>query len=267
MAQKKNIRKNRKPTAAKKAAVRKPIKTFTKMVNQVIQSKAEDKQTFHTSGSSLLLFNSAISVVGDMLQVMPGMIKGINENERIGEKVMGKSLSVRGHVMLPTINRGIEEPGVSNVICRLFCVSLKSKSLFTDAIGTSVPLQSLLLKGGAATGFTGLLSDIYAPVNRNIFTVHYDKKFYLSQDYINTLGAATTGIVSVNTREAVKFFNFQVKCKQVMKYDDSQATGTYPVNFAPIMLLGYSFLDGSAPDTISTNVGMCYDTIFTYEDQ
>lgn len=150
----------------------------------------------------------------------------------------------------------------------MMIVSLKTTQSFQDAQTLSSKIGTLLLKGGTTTSFAGNLQDLYAPINRNVFTVHHDKKFYLRQDYINTIGAAAPSTtINQDISKTVKFFNLSVKCRgRILKYDEDVGSDLLPNNFAPFILLGYSYLDGSSPDTISTKVGLCYDSVFKYED-
>jgi len=245
----------------------KPSTNFIKAVRKIIDSNQETKQAFHTTGPSLVLYNSGIDSSGDMSQILPAISQGLDANNRIGEQIRAKSLNVKGYIRL-NVNDVAESTKLTNVIVRMMVVSLKVRSAFPDAQGSTAQLQSLLKKGGTTTGFSGVLSDIYAPINTDLWTVHHDKKFYLSQSYVNVTGASPpTATIAQDISKTVKFFNFNVKCKnKVLKYDEDTASNIYPTNFAPMILLGYSYLDGSSPDVLLTNVGLSYDSVLNYED-
>lgn len=248
-----------------------PSKSFVRNVKQVVKSLTETKQAFHNSGNSLTFFNSGIDSAGDMLQVVPNIAQSVADNGRIGDQIRSQRLNIRGYLKL-NINAASGTAGDSttlpNVIARLMVVSIKSRSNYADASAGVGFLSTLLKKGGTTVGFTGLLSDINAPINRDVFTVHADRKFYLNQDYVNAIGASVPSqYLAQNIKNTVKFFNINVKCKnKLLKYDEDVAGGTQPTNFAPMLLLGYSYLDGSSPDTLSTNLGMQYITTLSYED-
>lgn len=257
----------RKRRVSKKTA----SKAFVRNVKQIVSSLQETKQAFHNSGNSLTFFNSGIDSAGDMLQVIPTISQSVLDNGRIGDQIRAKSLNIRGYLKL-NINAASGTAGDSttlpNVIARLMVVTIKSRLNYPDAAGAPVFLNTLLKKGGTTVGFTGLLSDINAPINTDVFTVHADRKFYLNQSYVNSIGASVPSqYLAQDIRNTVKFFNLRVRCKnKLLKYDEDVGSGIYPSNFAPIMLLGYSYLDGSSPDTLSTNLGMQYVTTLNYED-
>jgi len=244
-----------------------PSRNFIKAVQKIINSENETKQAFHTTGNSLIMYNSGVDSTGDFTQILPAITQGLDAHQRIGQQIKAKSLNVKGYVKL-NVFEGTESKAHTNVIVRMMVVSLKVRSNFSDMVNSTGSLASLLKKGGATSGFTGVLSDIYAPINTDLWTVHHDKKFYLSQSYTNAIGASPPSTtVTQDISKTVKFFNFNVKCKnKVLKYDEDTGSDIYPTNFAPVILLGYSFLDGSSPDTLSTNLGLCYDSILNYED-
>lgn len=258
--------KNKKPQ--RKKAMRKPTSTFKKMVQSVISQDVETKMAYYSqSNSSLTGFNSGINSTGDYLRLVPLISKGTADNERVGNQVKAQALSVRGY-MRATINSnsGIGT-GLPQMVVRVFCVSLKEKSAWNNITSSTTPLTSLLDKGGTTTAWTGILSDIYAPVNRNIFTVHDDKLYYLTQSQLIGQPDATDPVIATDTREAVRFFKFNIKCKdKLIRYDDIIESGTSPTNFNPFLLIGYAYLSGEAPDTVSTNLYTNYITTFKYED-
>lgn len=257
----------RKYVSARKA-VRKARKTnFVKAVKAVINSQSEDKIAYHSSGSSLVMFNSGIDSTGDMLQLIPNIVKGTDVNERIGDSLTAKSLNVRGYLKLNT-NDIIDGTKLPSVVARVMIVSLKYRKSYTDSL-YAYPLGGLLKKGGTTTSFSGLISDLNAPINRDLFTVHHDRKFYLNQSFMATPQGTTfaSTIVATDIKNTVKFFNFNIKCKgKKLRYDSYIGNDIQPTNFNPIMLIGYSYLDGSTPDSVSTNLGVQYQADFSFED-
>lgn len=235
-------------------------KGLVRDVKQIISSLTETKQAWYSTGDSLVKCNSGIDSTGDMFQVIPNITQSTADNGRIGDQVRAKSLNIKGFVKMD-IGTPLNGTAIPTVLCRMMVVSLKSKPNYTEASSSSAPLASLLKKGGVTTNFNGYLRDIYAPINTDLFTIHHDRKFYLRQDYNN--GAAGPMDIS----RTIKFFNLPVRCKnRLLKYDSAVSSGLLPTNFGPMILFGYTFLDGSAPDSVSTRLGIQYDTIFNYED-
>lgn len=266
-----NLKIGRKARKSNKKKV-KPSKNLTKAVDQIIKKRAEPKEAWTTSGNSLVQFNSSIDNTSEMLLVVPSLVENAEDNGRVGDQVTMRSLKISGYLKFG-VNSGSSAEFLNDVttfphvIARLFVVSLKIRSNYQDAIGTATFLSSLLKKGGTTAAFTGVLSDIYAPVNTDLFTVHHDKKFYLSQDFINSQGASIPSQYMVqNVRDTVKFFSLSMKCKNKKLIYDDYTSSNQPTNYAPIMLLGYAYLDGSAPDNLNSRLGLHYSTVMTYDD-
>lgn len=244
----------------------KPSKSLTNAVKKIISAQAETKQAYVApSSDSLTTFNSGINSTGDMLQVIPSISKGVNENERIGDEIMAQKINIRGHIRY-TPQNAVNDAGRGNIAVRLMILTLKSRPSYPDAQGSSSFLGRLLRKGGTASTFTGILSDLYADVNRQLFTVHKDKIFYLNQPMM--IQPPTSGLSSgfQDLQNIVKFFNFNIKLKKKYMYDDSVNGGIAPTNSGPFMVLGYVYLNGATPDTVSTNVGLHYISTLDYED-
>lgn len=261
-------RKAYRKTTAKKAVRKARKSNFVKAVKRVISSTVETKQAFMTSATnSLTLFNSGINAAGDMLQVLPNISQGTTDNSRIGDQIIAKKLNIKGYVKL-NVNDVMDSLTLPNVICRLMVISLKYRSAYPDSAGSSAPLAALLKKGGTTTNFSGNLSDIYADVNTDLWTVHADRKFYLNQSYVATPGAAPAqSIVSTDVSKTVKFFNINVNCRnKKLLYDGAVTSGLSPTNFAPMLVLGYAYLSGDVIDTVSANVGLHYISKFDFED-
>jgi len=258
----------RKKTTISKAIKRARKSNFVKAVKSVIHSQVEDKYAYHSQASSLTYFNSGIDSAGDMLQVIPNISRGSHDNERIGNSITAKWLNIKGYLKL-NVNDITDSTRLPAVYVRMFLVSPKYRKNYSDVIGSTSPLSSLLKKGGTTSGWTGLISDMYAKVNTELFTVHQERKFYLSQSYMATPvgGVLVSNPVASDVRNTVKFFNMSWKCKgKKLLYDAGIGSNVQPVNSSPILLIGYCYLDGSTADTLSTNLGVNYTTNFCYED-
>lgn len=259
-------KRSKRPRVARKTYRRRRT-ALTRRIKEVVQSLNEDKMAYTTTGNSLIKFNSGIDAVGDLIQILPNISQGVGENQRIGNEIRAKNLNVKGYVKLD-IGDIADNTAMPNVVVRMMILSMKVTQSYQDAQTLSSKIGTLLNKGGTTTAFAGNLQDIYAPINRNVFTVHHDKKFYLRQDFLNVIGAAPPSThVAQDISKTVKFFNLNVKCKgRVLRYDEDVGSDVLPSNFGPFLVLGYSYLDGSSPDTLSTKVGLCFDSVFTYED-
>lgn len=241
--------------------------SFARKVKQIVHSLTEDKHAYTTSGNALVKFNSTIDAVGDYQPIVPAIGQGSAENQRIGQRIIAKSLKIRGFVKLD-INEVNDGSKLPTVAVRLMVISMKHKPSYAEVTASATPLGTLLKKGGTTTGFLGTLSDLHAPINTDVFTVHHDKKFYLRQDFVNVTGPSPpTTILAQDISKTIKFFNLSVKCKgRKLMYDEDVSSDSFPVNFCPFLVLGYTYLDGSAADILDTKVGLSYDSQLTYED-
>lgn len=252
----------RKARNAKKLASR-PV--FKKAVKQIVSSMAEDKMAYHCpSEATLVNFNSVISAVGDYIQVMPSMTTGDEENQRQGDQITAKSLKVKGYLRFTPVQTA-GDIKFSQVGVRIFCLSLKKSSSWDLVSGSNSPLLSLLRRGGTTVGFSGQLSDLFNPVNTDLFTVHGNKVFYMTQN--NNSFATNVGYWSTEVKDQIKFFNFDIKMRnKKLIYDDNTNGGLLPTNSAPFLLVGYVYLNGSAGDSVVSNLGMYYQSVLRFED-
>lgn len=268
------IRKYRGKKRVVRRAVRKagPVRRakragFKKFVKKVVRSMAEKKQAYTSSGNALVMFNSGIDSTADIQPIIPAIGQGVDSNNRSGQSITATNLNIKGHIRL-NFNDVSDSTKLPNVMVRMMVLSIKPKATYGDVTASSAPLATLLRKGGTTVGFTGLLSDLYAPINTDVFTVHHDKKFHLSQSYLNGIGASIPSqYVAQDASKICRFFNLNVRCKnKVLKFDEDISSDSFPVNWSPFLVLGYSYLDGSSPDTVSTNVGLAYDSTLTFFD-
>lgn len=253
---------------SKRKAVRKAKSSnLVRKIKQVMSSLTETKQAYYNSGNTLTMFNSQVDATADLQQIVPNIANGVEDNQRVGQQIRAKGLNIRGYIKL-NINDVNDSTKLPAVVARMMVVSMKTAPNFNEAQAQAPKIGSLLKKGGTTVPFTGLLSDIHAPINTDVFTVHSDRKFYLNQSYVNATGVSPPStVLAQDVKNTVKFFNINVRCKnRLLKYDEDVSSDLLPTNFAPFILLGYSYLDGSAADTISTNLGLQYISTFNYED-
>lgn len=264
---------NRKAAKSSKKTVSKAITSakksnFAKAVKKVINAESETKQAFHrlTDNETLLMFNSQINSVGDMCQVIPNMDRGTQDNQRVGDQIKAQSLIIRGH-MRYNPSSAINDLGRANIAVRLMVLSIKARPSYATAKDSVNPLSSLLKKGGTTSSFAGYLSDLYADINTDIFTKHYNKVYYLNQQVYNQPATAGAQGGFQDLQNIIKFFKIKVPLKnKIFKYDDGIGSGLQPSNFGPFLVLGYVYLNGASPDSTTTSVGLYYDSMLNYQD-
>lgn len=264
-AKRRNVKKRPAKKTVKKAIKTNSNRIFEKKVLKVIHKQAENKEAWHTSGTSLIKFNSGINATGDYQRLVPFISQGTADNQRIGDQIRAQSMNLKGYIKFdvsldPALSLNNVAVGV-----RMMVLSLKNNLSWASLSSSATPLTNLLKKGGTTVGFTGLINDLMAPINTDLFTVHYNKVIYMNQSYVAY--STLAGYYSSDVKDLVRFFNIKIKCKnKLLKYDSGTDSGTLPTNFSPFLICGYSFLNGAGGDVVSTQLGLQYQTIFRYED-
>lgn len=206
----------------------------------------------HDSG--MVQYNSGISVAGDVQQIVPNMIQGDDTGNRTGNRVTAKNLSVKGHMIMSMAVSNIST-SIRIGVRQMILVSKRYAGLTDLQANVASHLPFLLKFGSTVQTFTGVISDLYLPINREVYTVLYDKVVYLTMDF----QATASGFQSVT--DSVKFFKMNVKCKnKVLTYEDTNLN--VPQNWNPFMCFGYAKLDGTAPD-VALNLALSAQSLST----
>lgn len=231
----------RKPASNMKALVRTVAK---KVVAQSLEDKYETRLSQSTGYPRL--YDSVITS-NDIYALMPAISQGTASNERVGDRIRPKRMRV--DFTLATNNA---ENSSLLVNARLFVLEDKSIKATLDLApiaGTQPgsPIGTELLSyGGINQGYTGLPSDDMARVNRERYTVIKDVK----RELIKAVGQGPIvsnsyiGGQTFVTGQSCYKFSVVIPTPAVLKY--SNALDTFPSNFAPFFVLGYSQPDGNA---------------------
>lgn len=240
--------------------IRKPGKVFTKAVQRIIHKDVETKQAFASLPSTA--FNSGITAVGDIQNLVPTITNGTGDNARIGDQIRGIKMVTKGAIVYSPSLGSFGSYANSRLAVRLMVIQPRYMSDYATIYANfSSWSNALLKKGGTTTGFSGTLSDLWAPINSDAIIKYYDKIHYIQGPY------ERTAVGGYQMLGSTKFFNISLKMRnKLLRYDANVSTGLQPTNYAPVLLCGYTHLDGSSPDTTSTAIVLQFDTIFSYED-
>lgn len=183
---------------------------------------------------------------------------GDSSQQRIGDRIKPKSLTVRGIVSF----RQDVLPDARPVIVRVLILAQKDIKVTSGL--SSAAADVLLHPGGNAansdeTPFNGNVRDLLYPVNKNKFRVYMDKQLMLCSGDLAG---------SQSHEQLPNFFKkFKYSFKDLpgsLTYDAS--SGNYANNFAPFIAIGYAYADGSAPDQVATKVQATVHSQLTFED-
>lgn len=242
----------------KKRAV-KPSPAFKKMVRKVTHEDLEDKQCALFPDPSNI--SPIMNAVTDLKIILPQIAQGAADHQRIGDRINGKSLIIRGHLELSTSQQTSDGP--TRIIVRLMVLSDKRQSIYDGATATF--LNNIIDYGAGTINMDGSvggannLRSMYLPLSRDTVTVHYDKLIYMNAPRVFNTGG--TQLQNINWENTIKLFKIKVKCKKLLKYTDSS---NYPVNFAPYLCACFFQLNGGG--NTNAYVRMHYTSNFIYED-
>lgn len=221
-----------------------------KIAKAAVKREAEDK---FVSTQGAVLFNSRISNANECYPMIPEITQGTGDFQRIGDKVRGKYLYVKGYVQLDSAYLS-QYSGVHYIppfTVRVMCLSQKNVKVGSE-VGTRVDVAHLL-KDNVATGtaryYDGDLLDNLAPINKDLFKVYMDRKIKFS--WINLGDSSVSGDSGFGVgQERTKYFTCRIKLPATMSFDDGNLN--WPNNFAPFLCVGAVNDDGTAKYTVGT---------------
>jgi len=250
--------------ARKKSKVyRKPIKAKPKIskklkaaVQQIVSKNAESKQVYRSENSATI--NTSITTATDAFQLVPNCGTGVTDHSRIGDQTRAQSLTIKGHILSNLTLTGISQCRMG---IRMMIVTPKQYNNFNQIqSNATLWLPLLLRKGATVSAFTGVIPDLYAPISTEAITLHYNKVMYINTPYVQT------AVGDANIYNSCHFFSktFNLKNK-LLRYDANIDSGLTPVNYSPVLLVGYVRLDGTAPDA-NNQFNLSYTATLNYED-
>lgn len=189
-------------------------------------------------------------------KIMPEIVDGTTRGNRLGSTIHLTRLNVKGRFDIPaTDNPAVGNGDRANILVRQLILSSKQFKDLDDIQANwtaGANLNSLFFKTGA-TGIppSGFSIDQLYPVNRDVFTVHYDKTFSLNRDY----NQGATGLSDTVQKTVEHKFNINMKIKnKAIKYASS--TANQAENYCPFMVYMFSYGNGAQPSS-TTEVPYC----------
>ncbi len=199
----------------------------------------------------------------DLMKLIPAIAQGTGQDERIGGTVNLQTLRCRFHF---SINPRLATTWNNSLFqCRLLIISCKKLVKYADLVDNwsqNLALQTDLLKpGGDGESFKGDPWSLSWPVNRELFTVHAERRFTLGR------GAAIGDDSSnIHMPAPIKVINVSLKVKsKLLKYTEDSTEGA--TNYAPFGILLYTpnFDVPSPAEIVGPVTGNCASMV-TWQD-
>lgn len=262
-AKRSNVKFAKKITRAKRSAKAKVPMSIRSYVNKTVNRNLETKMV--TVQSGFTGYNSSINSAGDNITLLPQLLVGTDQNNRIGQNIKPIKLVIRGYITYRT--DAFQPAQVLGV--RHFVYSDRSVSNYTmsTAAGSNFNLLDL---GGTALIFDGTLIRYTLPTNKEGFKFYHDKRHIMNKPFGYTDTLSTTSSNSITGFDNSMFIPFTITLTQkdlpaTFKYDP-QLSSAYPTNFAPFMALGYCNILGYGPDTLNPQIAMTFNSTLYYKD-
>lgn len=204
-----------------------------------------------------VIHNSPIGAA-DAVSVVQQIPQGVTAQSRLGDKIRPKSLVVRGII---SFNNDQPSNTSQNLLVRV-CVLAQKNIKVGSAIAGGIDANRLLRPGYLGAGadqipYSGNTIDTLAPINTDLFRVYMDKVFTMTPQVV-TAGAREQWDNTVRWAYA---FN---QLPSSFSYDEGN--GDWANNFAPFVVIGYAYSDGSIPDTLQSRLVTNTSSFLSYED-
>lgn len=205
--------------------------------------------------------------------LMPGISQSVSGsagrkyNTRIGNEIVLRSIHLQGILNYQLSFATDVLPQNKKIMVRFMILSQKRSGNFTTALGNIS--NRMLINGTNAdenTGsFNGVALDSIRGINRDVFTVHYEKKLYLDAPVI--VPGTTSPDVGVQP-SLIKFIDKKIYFggKSGLKLSFANASATVPENFNPFICIGYSSVSTSNLAASDGLVNFAYNATAKYTD-
>lgn len=248
----------------------KSTKRFEKSVKDIVRKEISDEleeKNAITQYNNVLMRSAIPSGIvlngqGNFFKLIPEIFQsttgsaGSAYNERIGNEITLKEIDIHGFLnsRQDIVNLATQP---ENVKLAVRIMILRAKEVNDQEIlFDNMPTDTLIRFGEQSTGFGGPTPylgnplDSFRDINRDTFSVKYDKVHYLNGP---TLFPGTSNPDVSQNPSALKIFRHKMRFgKKGLKLKYSVSTDTQPNNFPYFMVVGYSSM--SANSTPSNNL-------------
>ncbi len=242
------------PRKSKKQNLEKKIKN---VVLAELDNELEEKVCQVDYGNVLMKRSIPSGAVnnglGNFFKLMPEIDQsttgsaGAKYNERIGNQITLKELDIHGYLTYNGAFNTLTTPNDSKIAVRIMILRAKEVSS-QELLFDNMPTDTLIRQGsfggtGGPTSYDGFVLDSFRDINRDTFSVKYDKVHILNAP---VAVAGTTDVDLAFIPSGLKIFRHKLKFgKRGLKLNYSAQADNQPNNFPYFMVVGYSSMSGS----------------------
>lgn len=245
------VRVRRRRAGYKSKNLRKRIKGFTAQQSMAIRRaiNRSDETKYIATQVADLNYAAAIGSATDCVSLVPKIPQGTDDWQRVGRKVTPVKSFVEVNLSFsPNFDGSALQLG-EQIYAVLYVVTSKTWKNFNALPSAPGIFNNLLDNGdGTASPFTGALTDLAKPINRDEFRGlrKYVVKLTRNPGFQNNSTVAGGGL-NANVPSMSARLRIPVKLP-ALHYDDyaGTSTGGYPTNTAPVMCIGWCYTDGSS---------------------
>jgi len=206
--------------------------------------------------TNFVAFTSGITSVNEIYFAIPAVAQGLDNFERIGDKIQPKAIYVDMNVV---VKNGPSDAFSTDKIVHIFLMTSKAVKDLNNY--SAIPIGQMLDYGnGTSGGFDGTTTTTLHPVQKKSFTVlkHWKKRMQAGYGHpIGSTGTQAGTTDSVITPVTSSFTTIRMKVPAPNSLNYALASSTYPENFAPFFVVGWVRADSAgsaAPSFANTYV-------------
>lgn len=190
--------------------------------------------------------------------LLPPLDKGVEDFQRIGDKVQPKSLTLKGTISIDH-NANLMSDSVH---VRVLVLRVREAQKNTDAITKFAAKAGTLLQtnfgvGNSLAGFTGNVFNTFYGVNTDSFRALKDRVYELNPAFY------VAGFPQPSNFRSVKRISMSIPLPSSLMYSDDSNEAQ---NYAPIICIGYTYPDGRPIEAGEQRVVADIYTKIVYED-
>lgn len=241
---------------------RKPLVKLMKAVATKVSNAGLETKYVQNSINNIQ-FNSAITSGTECYSCYPLLGPGTGTYQRIGIDVTPIQVKNSWVISLNSVSR------TNNLMVDLWVMIDKNNRYYPQVVSSGSP-QFLRTGNSSGTGnvqnFNGYNTDCFKMINKERYTLLKHYRFQLTNNVGLPNGDTNVGNAPNVAGQTVKTIQYTVDTPKQLRYKPEGTSPDYPNGHAPFWVLGYSKVDGTAPDEGYQSVTVSHITQMIYKD-